>query len=686
MKNRLTHFQNSSLFIFHSSFPRRTIMSKDEASEVIHEVVEKQPNGTKKKSRLRRIGRIFGVLFVLFVIWYIFVGRSVPPRISKETTWVTEPRTPDGKWIDYCGAYEQIYYPPEMKTDDNGYRIIARHLGLSKIEMTYLDVKTRETKPYEFDHDALRAQGYEKLGLDPQNKPDMKLVTHYDGFFKDYANEIHPDDEGAAGKLVMELNDRVMNSPWTLEEYPMMESWLEQASPVLDMLSEAVAKPAFCVPLIVPEGYESLQLLMINGSLTRVQDFRSFAREFQVRFQYRLGKGDIDGAIEDKVATQRLGRHIGRQGILIAYLVGLAIEGTAYMEGIADNLDAPPTAEQIRRLMQLHAELPSAMTIDEAMESERLVALDSLQRYARGTPSSPVDAMTSPIIRFFFKMPYDWNIVMSRANKYLSGELKPKKPTVTSTIGNIGLSIFSRNYRSECFIDILTSLLDPAVESAREAQRRLDCQGNMQQITLAMLLYNAEHGTLPPAFSVDDNGKPLHSWRVLLLPYLGDEELATLYEQIRLDEPWNSEHNRQFHEKSLNIYRCPTAGLEPGKTSYCVILGDETPFGKDGRGKSLDAFGPNSGDMPLVAERRASTNWMDPTFDVTFEQAKEGISCQKMFEYDANNPHLPKENTIGSYHTGGANFGLRSGGVSFLSETIDQKLWQNILTGKEKMR
>ena len=655
-------------------------MSKDEASEVIHDVVGKQPNGTKKKSRLRRIGRIFGVLFVLFVIWYIFVGRSVPPRISKETTWVTEPRTPDGKWIDYCGAYEQLYYPPEMKTDDNGYRIIARHLGLSKIEFSYLDIKAQERKPYDFDYDALQAQGYEKLGLDPNSKPDMTFQNRYT-FLRDYAKEIHPNDDVAVNKLQNELYDQTMRSPWTLEEYPMMEPWLEQNSPVLDMVSEAVAKPTFAVPLIVPKGYEALRFVALEGTLHNVQEFRDYAREFQARFQYRLGQGDIDGAIADKLATQRLGRHVGQQGVLVSYLVGIAIEGIAYAKGIADNMDAQPTAEQIRRLMQLQDELPPSITIDDAMESERLLVLDSLQVYARGKPSLPGDMMPPEFMRPWVGLALDWNIVFSRANQYLSRELDPTTTEPSEMFGYLASFLYSRKKRSESFINTLASLFIPAVEAGKEAQRRYECSGNMQRITLAMLLYNAENGTLPPAFSVDDNGKPLHSWRVLLLPYLGDKELAALYEQIRLDEPWDSEHNRQFHEKSLSIYRCPTAGLEPGKTSYCVILGDETPFGHNGIGKSLDGFGPNSGGMPLVAERRASANWMDPTFDVTFERAKEGISGAR---FPGMNAHLPTNTAIGSYHTGGANFGMRHGGVCFFSETINSEVWENVLTGKEK--
>ena len=54
-------------------------------------------------------------------------------------------------WIDYCKAREQMWYPPEMNTDDNGYRIIVQHLGLPEYGLTYFDSKTKERKSYDLE-------------------------------------------------------------------------------------------------------------------------------------------------------------------------------------------------------------------------------------------------------------------------------------------------------------------------------------------------------------------------------------------------------------------------------------------------------------------------------------------------------------------------------------------------------
>ena len=58
---------------------------------------------------------------------------------------------------------------------------------------------------------------------------------------------------------------------------------------------------------------------------------------------------------------------------------------------------------------------------------------------------------------------------------------------------------------------VLVVLLFPAVPAAREAARRMQCSNNMKQIALAFHNYHDKHGHLPPAYTVDEDGKPLHS-------------------------------------------------------------------------------------------------------------------------------------------------------------------------------
>ncbi|MCL2118213.1 MAG: DUF1559 domain-containing protein, partial [Planctomycetaceae bacterium] len=89
-------------------------------------------------------------------------------------------------------------------------------------------------------------------------------------------------------------------------------------------------------------------------------------------------------------------------------------------------------------------------------------------------------------------------------------------------------------------IGILVAILWPAVKAAKETGdrygRHQNCGFNLKSMWIAMHAYHDKYGSLPPAYTVGADGKPLHSWRVLLLPFL---ETGDWHQQIRLDEPWD---------------------------------------------------------------------------------------------------------------------------------------------------
>ncbi len=96
--------------------------------------------------------------------------------------------------------------------------------------------------------------------------------------------------------------------------------------------------------------------------------------------------------------------------------------------------------------------------------------------------------------------------------------------------------------------------------SASPPSTRMQCSNHIKQIAIAMNNYHDTLTKLPPAYTVDAEGRPLHSWRVLILPYIEQQEL---YERIRLDEPWDSPYNRQFHNVDIPQYRCPADQSRP---------------------------------------------------------------------------------------------------------------------------
>ncbi|TWU43844.1 hypothetical protein Q31b_13760 [Novipirellula aureliae] len=97
-------------------------------------------------------------------------------------------------------------------------------------------------------------------------------------------------------------------------------------------------------------------------------------------------------------------------------------------------------------------------------------------------------------------------------------------------------------------IGVLVAILLPAVQSAREAARRLQCQNHLKQITLALHNYHGMHQSMPVSMTGADQydggaGSGFHSWLSRILPQI---EQAALYEQIHFDRPLSDKIDYQF--------------------------------------------------------------------------------------------------------------------------------------------
>ena len=171
-----------------------------------------------------------------------------------------------------------------------------------------------------------------------------------------------------------------------------------------------------------------------------------------------------------------------------------------------------------------------------------------------------------------------------------------------------------------------------------ERGRRTICANNLEKVALGVQIYGSLNEVLPPAYTVDAEGRPLHSWRVLILPYLG-EEAAALYEQIRLDEPWDSEWNARFHSRAPSVFACPSSaaalpdGTPVAETTYSVVVGDETAFPSAGKERKWEDFADGLSKTLCVVERKTPVCWMEPTRELTPETlaAEVGSSCSAGF-------------------------------------------------------
>ena len=83
-------------------------------------------------------------------------------------------------------------------------------------------------------------------------------------------------------------------------------------------------------------------------------------------------------------------------------------------------------------------------------------------------------------------------------------------------------------------------------------------------------------GTFPPAVVYGPDGKPWHSWRVLILPYLGQNDLYRSYD---FNQPWDSPKNRKLLDRMPDVYREPAYGEAKGSFAhYAALVGEDTCF------------------------------------------------------------------------------------------------------------
>src|SRR2546428_70002 len=124
--------------------------------------------------------------------------------------------------------------------------------------------------------------------------------------------------------------------------------------------------------------------------------------------------------------------------------------------------------------------------------------------------------------------------------------------------------------------------------------------------------YADKDGRLPPAVVYGKDGKPWHSWRVLILPFVEQEEL---YRQYRLNEPWDSPHNLQLLPKMPYLYAPPPGkiGRVPPHHTIChVFVGPATAFEIE-QGPSLrEDFPDGTSNTFLIVEAGEPVPWTKP--------------------------------------------------------------------------
>lgn len=287
-------------------------------------------------------------------------------------------------------------------------------------------------------------------------------------------------------------------------------------------------------------------------------------------------------------------------------------------------------------------------------------------------------------------------------------------------------------------IGILVSLLLPAVQSAREAARRIQCANNLKQVGLGMVNFHDTNHQLP----VGNVSCCWGTWQMLILPFIEEQALADMYQFLPADEQfflndfrYDSQDlahdppitNRDVCAKRIATLTCPSDQqqvdsrgltyhnyavnygntnhigwnhLGPANPAYVEYLGGpfvgddwnphpdtETKFRKikDGLSKTLLASETVQGQH---GDRRGFTWW---GWAAGFETlAAPNASDPDTMQYAAAcnpiapNPPCTAPSTIAnlfkaaarSRHTGGVNAVMLDGSVRFVADSVDLAIWR----------
>jgi hypothetical protein len=107
------------------------------------------------------------------------------------------------------------------------------------------------------------------------------------------------------------------------------------------------------------------------------------------------------------------------------------------------------------------------------------------------------------------------------------------------------------------------------VAAARESSRKNASKNNLRQLVNALRSYADTHGSLPPPALSGKDGKPLLSWRVAILPYLGQK---ALHDRFRADEPWDGPHNRELVPFMPQVFTVPDAPVKDDNATYYQLF------------------------------------------------------------------------------------------------------------------
>lgn len=484
--------------------------------------------------------------FWALVIFAVIFFTQVPSQrsISSKTHLITQPRTPDGKRVDYYEALFVPYHEALAKPVENGYRLLTAALGKKALPESNQDDFCRQlhiSTPVKAQH-----PGFCLL--------EVYLKNHAVSV-KDILKEFSSDPlcsnaitSSESDEVYEKYESLVSNNAWTDDQRPLAGQWLKEVNPVLDITAQAVRMPVFCTYVS-----RSKALFMIEAPFPIT---RELARCLEVRIANRIGTGDLDGAIDDIITMRYLASHTGKIPFLTNHMLGIAISQMTD-ESISLLIHSSrPTLTQLERLESELKAIPPLPSMARIFEEELHVQYDGIDFLYRNRS----------LLNYGFLeiLPWDEGIIRRKYTQLIhplreliletdrtkrqiweeqiQSQHERFRKLDNESIPNRIWRIATIQNRSSMVADRVFMLFVPAIQTVDESCRRAELGVTLVYTAIAVEKYQRETGAYPQTLA---ELIPKYLSSVPLDPYANGQTLIYKLNPVSLSQWQNRQKTRQ---------------------------------------------------------------------------------------------------------------------------------------------
>ena len=520
------------------------------------------------EKRKRKLGGCLMKMFFLFLmtlgvvlVWVLFNFRGFPNPgqpllpVSEELTVLTEPLDDNGD-VDYLEALNQKY-SAGVTTESNAMVKFAQALGprtdktefntefCRRLGIPELPVKPATGNYFKLIHrwrdDAMKLIEEESAQQNPNSymaDPEemerieaqlaekiyaelgIKKSKSYDGGL----DEPYDDQASTIARYAEDLSvqyDFAQANPWSPEELPAVEKWLQYNTSAIKTVEEGLARPDYYHPLISTERPR-----VMNASLSFPNEYRELSRYYSARAMMNLHQGNVEKSLADIDSQFRLAEIAARGPTIVEELIGIAIAGNARSSALQVAIAPNTSAAQLAQLQQRLANVtPIGGLVNRVDEIERYTGLDVVLNAGRGRLADSIlgqNAGATPRVKFISRAvdfretivvlndQYDLCIKFLRSaeaaetpeqRRAAAEEFETKMKQIEIEMVDpwemVKTVAAGRKAKGNWVGRLLGGMLLPSVSSLRMAEIRMKSKLESSQLYVAVCRFRKDNGQLP---------------------------------------------------------------------------------------------------------------------------------------------------------------------------------------------